>query len=184
MNASGSARFVVTFVLAFAVSAAAYARLPPATFGPAFIAFLLPTAALVVYVQLGLMLDGRRVEAAGREAYDAIRFRLVLFILALHGIVLLGLLGRGLLAHNSPIIARLTPLTLGAALVAVGNLLPRLRPNPALGIRTARALTDRTVWMRTNRHAGYIAVALGVALIAIGTTITPGSAFRVAISIA
>ena len=184
MAATGSARFAATFVVAFALSGAAYLNLPPPTFSPAFIAFMLPAAALGVYLLLGPMLDGRRVDAAGRDAYDAIVFRVVLFILALHGIVLLGLLGRGLFARNGPIVARLTPLALGVALIAVGNLMPRLRPNPALGIRTSRALADRGVWMRANRTAGYVAVALGVALVLIATMMTPGPAFRVAISIA
>lgn len=183
MAATGSARIVATFVVAFALSAGAYLNLPPATFGPLFIAFMLPTAALAVYVLLGPMLDGRRGDGAGRDAYDAILFRVVLFILALHGIVLLGLLGRGLFARNGAIVARLTPFALGAALVAIGNLLPRLRPNPAFGIRTARALRDRAVWMRANRGAGYVAVALGIALVLIATMMSPGPAFRVAISI-
>jgi immunity protein, SdpI family len=185
MAANGSARFVVIFVLAFAASAAAYAKLPPGTFSPAFIAFLLPAAALVVYAIIGRVLDGRHADgAAGRDAYDAIVFRVVLFILALHAIVLVGLLGRGLFARNGQIVARLTPFALGAALIAIGNLLPRLRPNPALGIRTSRALTDRGVWLRINRRAGYVAVAMGLALVSIAATMTPGPAFRVALSMA
>jgi uncharacterized membrane protein len=47
--------------------------------------------------------------------------------------------------------------------VAVGNLLPRTRPNLALGIRTARTLSDRRLWMLTHRVGGYVVVAVGIA---------------------
>ena len=51
---------------------------------------------------------------------------------------------------------------LGVTLVGIGNLLPRTRPNMALGIRTARTLSDRQLWMLTHRMSGYATVAVGV----------------------
>ena len=50
-------------------------------------------------------------------------------------------------------------------MIAIGNLLPRTRPNRSLGIRTSRTLSDRSVWMRTHRMAGYMVVTLGVAIL-------------------
>jgi uncharacterized membrane protein len=59
---------------------------------------------------------------------------------------------------------RLVLVAVGIALVAVGNVLPRLGPNLALGIRTRRTLSDRQLWMVTHRAAGYAVVAVGLAV--------------------
>jgi len=45
---------------------------------------------------------------------------------------------------------------LGAFLISAGNLLPRVRPNLAIGIRTRRMLSDARLWARMHRVAGYI----------------------------
>jgi hypothetical protein len=34
--------------------------------------------------------------------------------------------------------------------MAIGNLLPRVRPNVAIGIRTSRTLRDRDAWLRAK----------------------------------
>jgi uncharacterized membrane protein len=50
-------------------------------------------------------------------------------------------------------------------LMSIGNLLPRTRPNLAIGIRTARTLSDRALWIRTHRSLGYLVTALGVVIV-------------------
>jgi uncharacterized membrane protein len=50
----------------------------------------------------------------------------------------------------------------GLTLIVIGNLLPRLRPNLVIGIRTSRTLTDRAAWAHTNRATGYATVGAGV----------------------
>ena len=50
----------------------------------------------------------------------------------------------------------------GIALAVIGNVVPRLGPNLALGIRTGRTLSDRRSWMATHRVAGYAGVAVGL----------------------
>jgi uncharacterized membrane protein len=178
MAVHADARPLATIAMLYVVSAAAYARLPPATFGPLFIAFFLPTAAAAIYVLMHLLAAHdhvRQGNGAFMATYDAIVFRVVLFIGALHGIVLIGLLGRGVAARTGPLVPRLVPLLLGAGLVAIGNLLPRVRPNVAIGIRTSRTLRDRDAWLRVNRTAGYVAVALGVGIVAAAVLIPPGT---------
>jgi uncharacterized membrane protein len=177
MAAHADPRPIVTTAALYLISAVAYARLPPGTFGPAFIAFLLPTAAAAIYVLMRLLAvhdHVRRGNGTFARTYDAIVFRLVLFIGALHGAVLIGLIGRGLVDRTGPLVPRLAPVLLGTALMAVGNLLPRLRPNVALGIRTSRTLRNRDAWLRANRRAGYVAVALGFAIVAVAALIPPG----------
>jgi uncharacterized membrane protein len=65
-------------------------------------------------------------------------------------------------------VAHAVPVMLGLALIVIGNLLPRLRPNIVIGIRTSRTLSDRGVWARTNRTAGYAAVGAGTAFLLAG----------------
>jgi uncharacterized membrane protein len=84
-----------------------------------------------------------------------------LFLTGIHATVLVGLAGL-LWGHEWAV--RIVPAMLGAALVGIGNLLPRMRPNRSIGIRTSRTLSDRCVWMRTHRIAGYMVAALGAVI--------------------
>jgi len=177
MAAHADRRSLATIAVLYAISAVAYARLPPATVDRAFIAFLLPTAAAVILVLMRLLADHDHVRHGNgpfTRTYDAIVFRVVLFVGALHGTVLIGLLGRGLVDRRGPLVPRLAPALLGVGLIAIGNLLPRLRPNVAIGIRTSRTLRDRNAWLHANRIAGYVAVALGCAIIAAALLVPPG----------
>jgi len=58
-------------------------------------------------------------------------------------------------------VAELVPLMLGFTMISIGNLLPRTRPNLAIGIRTRLTLSDRALWIRVHRCAGYMVVACG-----------------------
>src|SRR5439155_13089140 len=177
MAAHADSRPLATTAALYVISAVAYARLPAATVDPAFIAFLLPTAAAAIYVLMRLLAAHdhvRRGNGTFTRTYDAIVFRIVLFIGAPHGTVLIGLLERDQIARAGPFVPRLAPVLLGAGLMAIGNLLPRVRPNVAIGIRTSRTLRDREAWLRANRTAGYIAVALGFAIVAAALLGPPG----------
>jgi uncharacterized membrane protein len=92
------------------------------------------------------------------KTYDRILLGVLLFIIALQLLAIAGL--AGFLSPNrwfprAPIVLA------GLLAIWVGNLLPRTRPNLALGIRTRRTLWDRQVWISTHRIAGYLAVLLG-----------------------
>jgi len=168
---------LATLAVLYAVSAVAYTRLPASTVNPGFIAFLLPTAALTIAVLMRLLAGRDPVyqrHGTSSRVYDAIVFRVVIFIGALHGVVLLGLLGRGFISRWGPVVPRLAPAVLGVALMAIGNLLPRTRPNNAIGIRTKETLRSRDVWLRVNRRAGYVAVALGFAILMTAVLVQPG----------
>jgi uncharacterized membrane protein len=62
---------------------------------------------------------------------------------------------------------------LGVTMISIGNLLPRTRPNLAIGIRTQLTLSDRALWMRVHRWAGYIVVAGGVVVVLSAITVPP-----------
>jgi uncharacterized membrane protein len=176
MAAHADSRPLVTIAALYAVSAVAYTRLPPWT-DRAFIAFLLPTAAMMIYVLMRILHARdhlRQGNGAFTDTYNAIVFRVVLFVGGLHGTVLAALLGRGLMARSGPLVPRLAPILLGAALIAIGNLLPRVRPNVAIGIRTSRTLRDREAWLRANRTAGYVSVTLGFVIVAVALLLPRG----------
>jgi len=171
------------------VSAVLYAELPGVSIRPGhamalgrpLIAFLLPLAAAMIYFLFDLLSPSN---GGGLNAFRRIAFLCVLFIAALHVVLL-----TGLVAHIRQdksvvdVIARIVPVLLGSALALVGNQLPRLRPNLAIGIRTRRALENPLVWARVNRAAGYIAVALGLSIVLCALAIPPGPAVPGAIGI-
>ena len=134
--------------------------------GGTMVAFLLPTATVVIETLLrGLCL--RHPIAPHDTAnvvllFDSIMARVAVFVLGVHTAVLAALLG---LLFGQEWAAQIVPLMLGITLVSVGNLLPRSRPNLAIGIRTQRTLSDRACWIRTHRRAGYLVVAGGVVVV-------------------
>jgi len=184
MTGKGRPHLAVVAV-GYVVSAAVYAWLPAVSvrpgqaiqFGRPLLAFLLPTTALLVSVlfQSLWQRDPIRSRSASEETtYQAITFRIVLFILGIHAVVVSGLLSvAGVIPPIAPGLARAVPILLGLGLIGVGNLLPRMKPNLIIGIRTSGTLADPCMWMRTNRMAGYVAVGLGIVLVGAGALVTP-----------
>jgi immunity protein, SdpI family len=164
-------------VMGYAASAAAYERLLPMYRG--WVALLLPTAAAVIYTLFAVIWKRdfiRARDAAAEATYAAILFWILLFIVALHVTVLASAILMQEPARNpGPVVARAVPILLGLALAAIGNLLPKLQPNLVIGIRTSRTLADRGIWRRTNRVAGYAAVALGAIFVLAGGLMPHGT---------
>ena len=72
---------------------------------------------------------------------------------------------------------------LGLTFVAVGNLLPRTRPNVAVGIRTRQTLSNSQIWNRVHRVGGYVTVFWG-AVIALSAIALSGQVLGLAIGTA
>ena len=141
-------------------------------FARAVIAFLVPTAALVTCL-VADTLSSRVVvgepQAASAGTVRVIFLCTVLFMVVLHGLVLLSVSGFPI-ARFSP--HRLVVVLTGLLLVGIGNVLPRLRPNLVCGIRTQRILENRLAWERVHRVAGYSLMALGVTTVGAGLTLS------------
>jgi len=134
----------------------------------AAIAFLIPTAALVTCSAVETLFSRTTSNAPHVESAKAVRAVIAftaVFMVALHGLVLLSLLGfviSGLPVH------RLVVVLFGLLLVGIGNVLPRVRPNIVIGIHTRRLLVNRTAWARVHRVVGYLLAALGTIAIGAG----------------
>ncbi|MEE8360566.1 MAG: SdpI family protein [Gemmatimonadales bacterium] len=67
----------------------------------------------------------------------------------------------------------LIPVGVGLLLMVIGNLMPRMRPNWFMGIRTPWTLASEVVWRKTHRLGGYCFMAMGVLMVGIGFVATP-----------
>ena len=94
-----------------------------------------------------------------RGTYDVAVNTILVFIAGAHVFVLGVALGWPLS------MARALPIGIGAMCILLGNVLPRARRNWWFGVRTPWTLSNDRVWERTHRVAGYLFVALGIALL-------------------
>jgi hypothetical protein len=131
----------------------------------ALIAFLLPTKAAVLLWLFSAISSRQSAwgsDPHGCTATERILLRCVIFIGGLHGLIILRL---SEIPWMRPWAPRLALVLFGAVLVSVGNLLPTTRPNLLVGIRTARSLRCRRLWMELHRVGGYAAVGVGTIVI-------------------
>ena len=135
------------------------------------VAFTLPTTALVIYTLFGSLWKHDRIRSgngAFEITYHAIVLRVLLFILALHVLVMIELT-RAMEAVGLPLVSsRAVVVLLGVMLVTIGNLLPRTRPNVAVGVRTTRTLASAQLWQQVHRAGGYATVGLGIVIVITG----------------
>ena len=178
MAAVAGFRSMALVGVAFISSAALYSRIPEPYCGPGcsmglarpLIAFALPAAMAFVVGVLGLL--WRRDPIRDRDphtesTYNTIIAAILVLLLGIHGFVLVALT-TDLHRDVVQIAARGVPIMFGLTLIVIGNLLPRLRPNLVIGIRTSRTLSDRSAWARANRTAGYAAVFAGSSFVLAG----------------
>ena len=178
------ARSVVVIALAYGAGALAYPYLPGLFLEQhrlprLLIAVALPTTALVIYWLFRSLWRNDRVRTgngAFEATYQAIVFRALLFVVALHAIVMLLLTDAmdtmGIRSWGG----RTVVVLLGLTIAAIGNLLPRTRPNVAFGVRTPRTLTNVQLWQQVHRVGGYTTVALGLAILIAGLVISNNGA--------
>ena len=113
---------------------------------------------------LGLpMIDPRKKEVAQHARTYWTVVNTVLVFLALIQVMLVG--------YNLgwPVdIPFLVPVLIGVLFLLVGNLMPRMRPNWFMGIRTPWTLSSESVWRKTHRLGGYCFMAMGLLMILSG----------------
>ncbi|MDQ3557251.1 MAG: SdpI family protein [Gemmatimonadota bacterium] len=125
-------------------------------------AWLLPTVALGTWA---LLMAVPRIDPRG-DNYA--RFRDTYLLVVNLTLVFLGVLHVATVgsALGWPVeVGRLTNAMLGLLFVGLGNVLPRVRPNWFLGIRTPWTLESDRVWRETHRLGGRVFVAGGVLIL-------------------
>lgn len=177
---------VLPVLASYAVSAAVFSQLPPTvtldlsslgtstadTMPRQVVAVLIPTLGLAVW---GLLLTLAKVrgpvrplpewwlnEQTGAKAttrfeptYNTVAFAVTALICLAH----VGLIAQVL--EWPWWIYRILTATLGAGFLAVGNVMPRVRPNWIVGIRTKRTLSDPASWAKVHRLLGASLMVLG-----------------------
>jgi hypothetical protein len=174
------ARAIVVLAMGYFVGFLAYPGLP----GPfldqklsarILVAFTLPTTALVIYTLFRSLWRHdpiRSGNGAFESTYHAIVLRVLLFVFALHTLVMIQLTGAMDAVGVGVSAGRAVVVLLGVVLVAIGNLLPRTRPNVAVGVRTKRTLTNTQLWQQVHRAGGYATVGLGLVIAVTGLVLT------------
>src|SRR5258706_12150073 len=164
MTATERARPLIVIAAGFIASLVGYPYisspfLSSAPSSRVMIALLLPATAAVIYTLFRSLRTPRTRSRADAEqdGVEAIVLWIVVFLMTLHALVIAVLSG---LRWVQPWAGRAVVVLVGLACVVIGNLLPRTRPNAAVGIRTTRTLGDRRLWMVTHRITGYVLVAV------------------------
>ena len=141
-----------------------------------FLAFVLPATALGVWLLFLLLtsragfalerkLFGRWAPASALEPEAIERFRptfdlivaaIVAFIVSFHLMLL------ALAAGSASWVVHVFAFTIGFGLALMGNVMPRVRPNPIMGLRTPATLNDPILWARMHRLFGKLLLASGV----------------------
>lgn len=86
-----------------------------------------------------------------------------IFIFIDWGLIILVNLGTTHVSEGA--LALITSLILGATLVIMCNIYGKIKQNRYFGVRTKETLANEQIWNLTNRMAGYIGFAAGIALI-------------------
>jgi hypothetical protein len=178
----------IPILVALGVSASVYGRLPAAVTPDwssvfPFVAdreamprlpfiLLIPAVAVVVWAGfvIGARVAGRRGgtflnEETGANAiarfeptYAIVVTGVVGFVVLLHVALVAGVAGW------SPWTMRAVGVVLGVGTAAIGNLMPRVRRNWIVGIRTRATLSDPALWARTHRYFGGLLMLVGIAV--------------------
>jgi uncharacterized membrane protein len=174
------AREILVIVLGYLVGLAAYPFIPGNAIdhmrgARAQIAFSLPTALLVIFLIFRSLWRHDRVRTgngAFEATYDAIVFRSMLFVFAMNALLMLALTDVMDVIGTHAWGKRVVVAMLGLTIIAIGNLLPRTRPNIAFGLRTKRTLSNSQLWQQVHRVSGYVTVGLGAAILIAGLVVS------------
>jgi uncharacterized membrane protein len=171
---------IAVIVLGYLVGLAAYPFIPGQAIDQlrgarAQIAFSLPTAVLVIFLIFRSLWRHDRIRTgngAFEATYDAIVFRSMLFVFAMNALLMLALTDVMDVVGTHAWGKRVVVAMLGITIIAIGNLLPRTRPNIAFGVRTKRTLSNTQLWQQVHRVGGYATVGVGAAILIAGFVVS------------
>lgn len=126
---------------------------------------LMPLLAAGIYLMLLFIprIDPKRANYERfANVYRIIRIVMLVFMAALHGIIIAAVFGSGI------DIGMVIMIMVGLLLAILGNYFGKLKPTWFVGIRTPWTLTSDLSWNKTHRLGGRLFVALGLLLAAAG----------------
>jgi uncharacterized membrane protein len=137
---------------------------------------MIPVMMLFIWGMMRVLpkIDPRRANYARMEGtYELVITMVLATTLVLH-VVMLGA------ALGYPVaIETVVPLVVGLLFMALGNVLPRAKPNWWFGVRTPWTLSNDRVWVRTHRVAGYTMLIAGLAFVVLA--FVPGDVVKFAL---
>ena len=117
---------------------------------------VLPLAMCLLMDVLPKIDPKRRNNYMQDKVYDKLKYLLVFMMIFLNWFTLL-------LANGLDINPKIyTSLILGILLMALGNYLPKIKPNYFIGVKTPWTLANDVSWRKTHRISGYIFVLYGL----------------------
>lgn len=128
-------------------------------------AFMIPVFLLVMLAVFHLLpkIDPRAPNYAKfRGTYEIVIIAIMVFMLGVQLVILAISLGKNVSVD------RVMPIGVGILFMVIGNLLPRMRPNWFIGVRTPWTLSSDRVWDRTHRFGGWLFVAAGALILLTG----------------
>ncbi len=136
----------------------------------AMLVFVFPAAILALGLLLKVLpkIDPRQKEVAAHAPTYLLLVNAIMVFLAGIQVVVVGV------NLGWPIeMPMLIPVGVGLLLMVIGNLMPRMRPNWFMGIRTPWTLSSEVVWRKTHRLGGYCFMIMGFLMVVIGFVATP-----------
>ncbi|OUO35956.1 SdpI family protein [Olsenella sp. An290] len=141
-------------------------------------------AAMPLVVAL-VMLAVPRLDPKGRNferfrgVYLGMSAAITLFMVAVSWMT--PLTASGLVPEGGSLVSTAILFALGALMIALGNYLPRVKPNYTFGIRTPWTLASEDNWRHTHRFAGPVFVVAGAAMLvaALLSSVAPEASFWV-----
>jgi uncharacterized membrane protein len=127
--------------------------------------FVVPIVAAGIYLLLIALPHfdpGRANYASFRSAYAVIRLSILLLMAVIYSCILLATFG------YSNDVGMIVPIGVGILFIVLGNVMPKIRPNWFVGVRTPWTLSSRHSWNKTHRLAGWLFVFMGIVLGACG----------------
>jgi len=130
--------------------------------GRAFAAFFFPALILGIYLLITLipLIDPRKDRYKDfSRPYNNIRLSIVFFFVAVYALASLNGIG-----YNLPV-QIIMPVGVGLLFIILGNIMPKMRRNWFVGIRTPWTLSSETVWNKSHRFGGKMFVLAGIIMI-------------------
>lgn len=121
---------------------------------------LLPPALAVLLTALPKIDPKKRNYERFQGYYDGFCAVLMLFLLAMVAVTLTESLRPGTLS-----VSRAVTMGIGVLFAFLGNILPKVKSNFFMGVKTPWTLSDPDVWNRSNRLAGLLFFLVGILLV-------------------